>query len=377
VSPSYWLEEPGKHGGAWGFNTETSPGPAPMVAGSLRKTMPADEIWPPNAYWHFHSGSGNFQRLATFDDGMKEIYGAPKSLADYEAKAQAMTYEGERAMFEAYRRNKFNSTGVIQWMLNNAWPSLYWHLFDFYLQPAGGYFGAKKANEMLHVQYSYDDRSVVVVNGYYHNIPQLTVTAQVYDFNLKLIFSRRVEVDSAENSSQGVLTLPDFPKTPMPRVFFVRLRLQNHAGVTLSRNFYWISNKPAVFEWYWTTFVRTEELSYEDCRELEKLPSVKLAASANLEMVNGDAVVRVHLRNPGSHLAFQVRLAVKDKNGEERLPVFWDDNYTELMPGESRTITAKYPSWIKLGSKAELDVTGWNIMPAKIPLATQVSGAKK
>jgi len=31
-----------------------------------------------------------------------------------------MTYDGQRAMFEAYARNKYTSTGVIQWMLNNA-----------------------------------------------------------------------------------------------------------------------------------------------------------------------------------------------------------------------------------------------------------------
>jgi hypothetical protein len=26
--------------------------------------------------------------------------------------------------------------GVIQWMLNNAWPSMIWHLHDYYLRPA-------------------------------------------------------------------------------------------------------------------------------------------------------------------------------------------------------------------------------------------------
>ena len=54
-----------------------------------------------------------------------------------------MNYEGIRAMFEAYSRNKYSSTGVIQWMLNNAWPSNIWHLYDYYLRPGGGYFGAK------------------------------------------------------------------------------------------------------------------------------------------------------------------------------------------------------------------------------------------
>ena len=38
-------------------------------------------------------------------------------------------------MFEAFARNKYTSTGVIQWMLNNAWPSMIWHLYDYYLRP--------------------------------------------------------------------------------------------------------------------------------------------------------------------------------------------------------------------------------------------------
>jgi len=71
-------------------------------------------------------------------------YGQASSLDDYERKAQAMTYDGERAMSKPNARNKYTSTGVIQWMLNNAWPSLIWHLYDYYLAPAAGISGRKK-----------------------------------------------------------------------------------------------------------------------------------------------------------------------------------------------------------------------------------------
>jgi exo-1,4-beta-D-glucosaminidase len=60
-------------------------------------------------------------------------------------------------MFEAYSRNKYNSTGLVQWMLNSAWPSNMWHLYDYYLQSGGSYFGVKKAlSQPLHLLYSYD-----------------------------------------------------------------------------------------------------------------------------------------------------------------------------------------------------------------------------
>jgi exo-1,4-beta-D-glucosaminidase len=374
VPPPYWLED-AKNGGAYGFNTETSAGAAPMVEGSLKKTMPADQIWPPNEYWHFHSGSGDFQQLSAFDGAMNQIYGPAKDLQDYERKAQVMAYENERAMFEAYARNKYTSTGVVQWMLNNAWPSLFWHLYDYYLQPAGGYFGAKKANEMLHVQYSYDDRSVVVVNSYYHPLAGLTLSANLYDFNLKPILSHRIPVDMAADVSQRVLTIPAFPKMPNPQTYFLKLELLDRTGKSLSSNFYWLSSKAPVFEWNKTTYVRTEESSYEDLTMLAQLPSVKLEVAANRENSNIDQVT-VHLRNPSDHLAFQVKLAINDADGSEVLPVFWSDNYTELMPGESATITAHYPSWIKLDSGAKLEISGWNIEPATIEPSSARSEAE-
>jgi exo-1,4-beta-D-glucosaminidase len=375
VAPAYWLDDK-EGGGAYGLNMETSAGPAPVVIGSLKKMMPADQIWPPNEYWHFHSGSGDFQHLSAFDDAMKRIYGPAKDLDDYERKAQVMTYENERAMFEAYARNKYVSTGVIQWMLNNAWPSLIWHLYDYYLQPAGGYFGAKEANELLHVQYSYDDRSVAVVNSYYHPFSGLTVSAGVYDFDLKPVFSRRMPVDVTADATQRVLIIPAFPKTPTPQVYFVKLELRDRAGKSLSSNFYWLSNKNPVFEWYWTTYERTEAYSYEDLTKLNDLPSVKLELTANREN-SATGQVTVHLRNPSQHLAFQVRLAINDANGNELLPVFWSDNYTELMPGESKTITARYPSWIKLDAGAKPHMTGWNVEPMTAELSAARSEAAR
>src|SRR5262249_763249 len=156
VPPSYWLIDT-KQGGAYGFNTETSPGAAVPTPNSLKKFIPADHLWPMerrksrlsgarqpslgDKIWNFHSGSGKFKRLVeTHNAAVNEQYGPPKDLDDYNRKSQAMVYDSERAMFEAYSRNRYTSTGVVQWMLNNAWPSLIWHLYDYYLEPAGGYF---------------------------------------------------------------------------------------------------------------------------------------------------------------------------------------------------------------------------------------------
>ena len=61
VPPSYWLVDTSRYGGAFGFNTETGPGPAASrwrVA--FRKFLPADQLWPQNAFLEF---SRRFRRF--------------------------------------------------------------------------------------------------------------------------------------------------------------------------------------------------------------------------------------------------------------------------------------------------------------------------
>jgi exo-1,4-beta-D-glucosaminidase len=364
VPPSYWLTDTGRYGGAFGFMTETSPGPAIPLASSLRKMIPPDQLWPIDNVWNFHAGAGSdFNNLKHYNDSMDAIYGAPSGLDDYIKKSQAMAYDGERAMFEAYTRNKYRSTGVIQWMLNNAWPSVVWHLYDYFLQPAGGYFGTKKACEPLHVQYSYDNRSVVVVNNEYRDISGLTVTAELYDFELNKKFVGQVGLDSPADSVQQALVVPEI--SPAPKVSFLNLTLRNNSGEVQSSNFYWLPAKLSSFDW---DLDRTNEhayysavTSYEDLTMLNQLPKAHVEASVNMTQNGGRDIVRVVLHNSSDHLAFQIRLGIHQAGqAEEILPVFWQDNYVSLLPNESRTIVAHYAPH-KLDGHPELDIDGWNL----------------
>ena len=51
----------------------------------------------------------------------------------------------------------------------------------------------KKACEPLHVQYSYDDRSIVVVNSYYQPFTNVKVTAKVYNLDMTEKFSKEAD----------------------------------------------------------------------------------------------------------------------------------------------------------------------------------------
>jgi exo-1,4-beta-D-glucosaminidase len=370
--PSYWLlsQPPSAHemlgdaryGGGFGYNTETSPGPAIPPLQSLRKMLPDDHLWPVDRFWEYHGAGERFMKLERFKDAMNSTYGRPSDLNEFLLEAQAMAYDSERAMFEAYGRNEYAATGVIQWMLNNAWPSTYWHLYDYYLYPAGGYFGAKKANEPLHVQYSYDDRSVVVINNQLHRFAGLKMSAQEYDFNMKCIFSKEAMIDAEPGSSTRVLVIPPFPSLAPSPVYFVKLSLKNGRGHEVSSNFYWLPVSLSKIDWDKASRDTDHApiAAYEDLTALKSLPRIRLQVKAKLSGA-GDAA-QVMLHNPSTKLAFQAHLGIRNPGSEDEvLPVLWEDNYVTLLPGESRMLTARYLTKHIIRQGAKLLVDGWNV----------------
>ncbi|MGB7863350.1 MAG: beta galactosidase jelly roll domain-containing protein, partial [Candidatus Sulfotelmatobacter sp.] len=338
VAPSYWEQDslqgqpnrkacnPGGCGGAYGFNTETSMGPAVPPIESIDAMVGKDHLWPIDEVWNYHAGGGEFKTIKVFSDALANRYGKSDNVEDFAFKSQMQTYEGVRAMYEAYSRNKYQSTGVIQWMLNNAWPSMIWHLYDYYLRPGGGYFGAKRAMEALHPVYGYDDHSIWVVSSQYEDAKGLKLTTKIYNLDAAEKFSHQDSLDAAADSTAKILTLPDVPG--LSSVYFVALRLTDSAGKLVGSNFYWLSTKPETIDWTKSTWWMTPTDSFADYTALAQLPKVKLKVIDSTERKGDESITHVTLENPSKSLAFFVRLKVqRGTKGEEILPVVWDDNY--------------------------------------------------
>jgi len=373
VAPSYWTADPylrtkenrcnaGGCGGAYGFNTETSMGPAVPPIESVERMIPKDHLWPVDEYWNFHAGGGSFKTMQVFTNALNARYGKAGSAEDFTYKSQLMTYEGVRAMYEAYSRNKYTSTGVIQWMLNNAWPSMIWHLYDYYLRPGGGYFGAKKAMQALDPVYGYDDHSVWLVSSQYVDAKGLKLEARVFNLDGKQKFSKDTLLDAAADSTAKVFELPQIEG--LSPAYFLDLRVTDGSGKLVGSNFYWLSTKPETLDWTKSNRYTTPTASYADYTSLAQLPKVKLNVWSSSE-TNGNseqAVTHVAVENLSKTLAFFVRLKLdKGKDGDEILPVVWQDNYISLLPGERRDITATYHASSLGGTKPEIEVSGWNV----------------
>jgi exo-1,4-beta-D-glucosaminidase len=371
VPPVYWLADT-QAGGAYGYNTETSPGPAIPTLESVKRFIPKEHLWPMDDVWNYHAGGERFTTVNVFTDGLNKRYGTATSLEDYERKAQAIAYDGERAMFEAYGRNKYVSTGVIQWMLNNAWPSLIWHLYDYYLVPGGGFYGTKKAMEPLHLQYDYNDQSVAVVNDTYQEHKGMKVRARVYSLDSKLLADKTETVDVPADAAVKAFDLPK--PDGLTTTYFVKLDLRDARGQNVSDNFYWLSTKPDTLDWaHKQDTVYTPQAEFGDLTGLNTLPQVKLQASASItdKTRPGEEGAHVRVKNTSSSVAFQVRLRLANKKDDaDVVPVFWEDNYFSLLPGEERIVAVSYDASASHGTRPVIQISGFNIVPGEVSEST-------
>jgi exo-1,4-beta-D-glucosaminidase len=371
VAPGYWeADTPQGHpggkecspvgcGGAHGFNTETSMGPAVPPVESIEAMVGKEHLWPVDKVWNYHAGGGEFKTIHVFSEALANRYGKSNNVEDFATKSQMQAYEGVRAMYEAYSRNKYQSTGVIQWMLNNGWPSMIWHLYDYYLRPGGGYFGAKRATEALHPVYGYDDHAIWLVSSQYEDAKGLKLVSKIYNLDMTEKFSQENSVDAPADSTAKIFALPDVPG--LSPTYFLVLRLEDSTGKLVGSNFYWLSTKPETLNWGKSTWYMTPTASFADFTAISQLPKVKLNVSDRTVKEGEDAITHVTIENPSKSLAFFVRLKVdKGEKGDEILPVIWEDNYISLLPGEKREVTATYRASELGTAKASVEVSGWN-----------------
>ncbi|MER6565949.1 exo-beta-D-glucosaminidase [Streptomyces sp. NPDC001093] len=383
VPPGYWYLK--REGGATGFNSETSAGPSIPTLDTLRRMLtPAelDTLWKdPDARQYHRSPSSVFGTLKIYDTALTGRYGAPKSLADYVRKAQLAQYENVRAQFEAYQRNATDSskpsTGVIHWMFDSGWTSLHWQLTDRYLDQGGAYFGAKKANEPLHIQYSYDSRSVVVVNHRHAAATGLTARATLFDPDGTQKYDKTVGglTVSGDGAHGTALTLPS-SVGGLSSTYLLRLVLTGADGKEVSRNVYWLSTRPDTLDWSGTTWYYTPTTSYADLSGLASMAQVPVSATAATRSSDGTATTTVTLRNTGSGKtpALLTDVHLVDAQGRPVLPVRWSDNEVSLWPGESVTLTATCRTADLHGSAPGVRVSGWNTPERTVPAARRDGG---
>ena len=358
TAPVYWFTDT-NFGGAYGFNTETGPGAQVPQIESLKKMIPKDQLWPMGDAWDFHCGRYEFADLSRFKEAINERYGAPDSLEDFDKKAQAMNYELMRPMFEAFQVHKKRSTGVVQWMLNAAWPKMYWQLYDYYLNPTGAFYATQKACLPLSLIYNYGDHQIYMINDYLYDVADLKAQIRIYDIQSNLLFEKNISTNALRDSSRSIFELEEIKN--LTSTYFLDLRLFDTDNKEISNNFYWLSTKEETLDYeadLGDFAYHTPSKVYADLTLLNDLPKVNLDVRFSNEKLGKEQKVTVDIENNSDKIAFLINLKLVEKEtGEIILPVFWEDNFISLLAGEKRILVATFTS----ESTAELKVEGWNL----------------
>ena len=213
------------------------------------------------------------------------------------------------------------------------------------------------------------------MNSTYDAAEGLHATVHVHDPQWKELFSADTRLDSGADSAQRVLTIPDGIYSGAERTFIVDLTLADAAGRTVSRNFYWVPGTLTTFNWNQTDYTHTPAERHEDLTALRSLPAAQVTAHAEIETTSRGRELRVHLSNGSQALAFQVHAAARTASGGLIAPVFWSDNWIELAPGESTTLTALLPA----DSPASLivPIEGWNVAATTLtPTTAEAKGSQ-
>ena len=341
VPPIYWYVDR-ERGGAYGFNTETGPGPQPPPVESIRRMLPEESWWPMDEMWEYHSGRGIFGNLEVYRQALDARYGPSTDLEEFARKAQAANYEAMRAMFESFSIRRPETTGIVQWMLNSAWPEMYWQLYDHYLVPNGAFYGARDASRPINVAYDREDRGIVVVNDTTAPLAGITASVRVLDLRSTVLFEESRALDVPAEAILPVLTLPEVSTAG---AWFLDTRVEAADGTPLVSSLYWLPAEEDVPDWEATKWFYTPTASYADLTGLADLPRVELEVEHRFEETAAGREIQVELENPSDKIAFFVELRVVGaESGRLAAPVLWSDNYLSLLPGETRTVRGEIPS---------------------------------
>ena len=284
-------------------------------------------IYPLDKKWAYHDAwDGDGYAFKAYDNAIRQQYGEPETAEDYIRNAQYVNAGSYRAMFEAYNHRMWDITsGVMIWKLNATWPQVLWQIYDWFLNPNAAYYYTKRALEPIHIQLNEHNLMVSVINTIHQEHPDLTASVKVLNYDLKVKWEKEEKFTIGKNCYKELFQLPEMGGlTP---VYFVKLVLKDSKDRIVSDNFYWFSSAKGK----------------SDLTDITRLEKVVLDLKNEISFEGEEGVIKVTIRNPTDKLAFFTRLVVtKGEGGDEVWPTFWSDNFLTLLPGEEKTVTARF-----------------------------------
>ena len=325
-----------------GFNPEYGAPTLPIVE-SLRQMMPAEDLFPmKKETWDYMDGHG-FHLMSTLYDEMIRQYGQPSDIEDYARKGQLVGALNSKSIWEVWNENKLGygdrwCSGLLFWYHNCPNMQVCARMWDWMLEPTASLFHTMHALEPLHVQFDYLTNTVSVANDYVQPTGELTVKAEVYDLQSRLVWSGKTNCSApADGVANDILTV-QLPEERLTPVHFIALSLADKKGNVLSRNFYWRSKSRYEGK---NTVTGPCTGGFETLKDMPAArPTLKVTP---LPSADGFRLWQVRVRNTSRRIAFFTQLLLCDAEGQALHATHYSDNFITLLPGQEETIVIRTP----------------------------------
>ncbi len=319
-----------------GFNPEYGTPSTPILE-SLKKMMPAKDLWPINdSVWNYLDGNGFHQITTKYRDAVNE-FGKSSSIEEFARKAQFVGAMNFRAIWEVWNYNKFGygdrfASGLLFWYHNSPLPQTASRMYDWYLEPTAALYYSQNGLAPLHPQFDYLKNTVSVYNDYRKAFNNYSVEATVYDLNSNIVLKKSSQINIPADGVVNDAIKLDFPDN-ITQVHFIKLKLKDNQGKVISDAFYWRSKDAYKGAW---TMTGPAVSGFED---INKLPKAKLDVTVNKRVANGKLFIQASISNSSKSLAFFTQLKLQDDTKNNLAPIYYTDNFFSLLPGESKTVT--------------------------------------
>ncbi len=343
----------------WPFNSEIgSVGTGDFA--SLERFIPEANLVPPvyssenrretvDSVWEYHKYIGYNSQVDT--------YGKTTDLKDWAKKVQLVNYDQYRSLMEGFSAHMWEwYTGVIIWKTQNPWTALRGQMYDYYLDPNACLYGLKQGGAALNFFYNPADTSLHLINNSFVHQYDLMLVMSMYDKDGKERSLGQVFAEIGPSVTRKVMGLQRaIRQASKEEGVFLCLKILNTDKKILSQNLYWLPD---------------EKGNYTG---LNKMPEVKAEITAT-EHSKGKVALTVKVPE-GGPIAFFNRFSIVDEESKKRiLPVFYEDNYISVLPGQSRTVFMEYNA--ASGDRMMVEIEGWNLKQQFIPIKTTVPADK-
>ncbi len=137
---------------------------------TFEKIFPKDKLWPINDMWRDRLMENPYAaiRLSFADLEYKfasELYGTPADLDDFIAKGMLMHAQSLQCECEYQRAGKGVTSGFLNWMYSEVWPSGTWSVVDYYTEPKAAYYQMKRSYAPVLMSFFYRKDGQTVLFG--------------------------------------------------------------------------------------------------------------------------------------------------------------------------------------------------------------------